>query len=287
MKAMERPDVRTAIASGIALLAAGVAWLVSRARPARFAPAAAGVAGKAGRAIGRVSSRWQARPGARSRHLRQLGSVPLPNLYDLHPEARKETPREIGLRPVDVDEIAGTAVGGVAQRGADFKPLPAFRSHNWEARWQRIRRAVDNLAILPPIDVVRYPPGGRYWVLDGHNRVAAALDVGQVGIDANVTELVPPGQNPSERPGDLAAVLAGTRSLRAAGQGAPLQSVQDDVVLGVPAADGGPAWPVEPAVDPREPAAERVEPAAERVEPPGDEPDEPAPPTTREPAPEA
>jgi hypothetical protein len=156
-------------------------------------------------------------------------------------------------------EIAGTAVAGLDQRGSDFKPLPPFRSQNWAARWQRIRGAIDRLEILPPIDVVRYPPGGKYWVNDGHNRVAAALDVGQVEIDANVTELVPPGQNPSERPDNLAAVLTGTRSLRAAGRGEPIQSLGDEAIAGLegrrrPAEQ--PTWedpvlekPAEPAPD--------------------------------------
>ncbi|HVL54472.1 MAG TPA: ParB/Srx family N-terminal domain-containing protein [Vitreimonas sp.] len=217
---------RATVASGLALVSAGIAWVVA----SILQPTArAGAAG-----MRRFASGWRSRPGARQRDLRRRASRPLPNLYEVHPDARAATPREIGLRSLDLDEIVGTAVGGLAQRGSDFKPLPAFRSSNWEGRWQRIRSAIDRLAILPPIDVVRFPPGGGYWVLDGHNRVAAALDVGQVAIDANVTELVPPGQNATERPDNLAAALTGTRSLRAAGQGGRLQTVEDDVVLGVP-----------------------------------------------------
>lgn len=228
--------------SAAAVAAGAVAWIVARARLER----AARFAATGGRELLR---RWGQRPGGRSRHLRRLAAVPLPNLYDVHPEARSATPREIGLRSIGTDEIAGTAVGGLTQRGGDFKPLRAFQSQNWIARWQRIRNAVDRLAILPPIDVVRYPPGGRYWVTDGHNRVAAALEFGQVEIDANVTELVPPGQNPSERPGNLAAALTGTRSLRAAGQGGRLQTVQDDVVLGVLGREDGSGQA--PPTDPR------------------------------------
>jgi hypothetical protein len=161
--------------------------------------------------------RWEERPGARVRRVRRQGRQPLPYLYDLYPEARNASPRELGIRTIDVDDIAGTAVGGATQRGGDFLPLKAFRSQNWQGRWQRIRLAQDRLAILPPIDVLRY--ADRYWVLDGHNRVAAALYAGQVGIDANVVELVPLGGAPSERPGDLAAVLTGSLALRAAGEG--------------------------------------------------------------------
>jgi hypothetical protein len=142
---------------------------------------------------------------------------PLPNLFDVHPEARLAGTRELGLQTIDVDEIVGTAVAGPAQRGKDFKPLPAFRSRNWEARWQRIRRALDRLEALPPIDVLWTSDG--YWVTDGHNRVAAALENGQIGIDADVRAVQLAGQ-PIRRPtGSLAAALAESGQVEAAGSG--------------------------------------------------------------------
>jgi hypothetical protein len=164
-----------------------------------------------------AARRWDERPGARVRRLRRLSRIPLPYLYDRHPEARRAVPREIGVRTLDLDQILGTAVGGATQRGSDFLPLKPFRSQNWINRWQRIRNAMSRMDVLPPIDVVRY--GDAFWVLDGHNRVAAAKYDGQMEIDANVVELVPPGGRPSERPTSLAPVLLGTRALRAAGQG--------------------------------------------------------------------
>ncbi|HET7471937.1 MAG TPA: hypothetical protein VFJ71_02320 [Candidatus Limnocylindrales bacterium] len=178
---------------------------------------AAGVVGTAVDIAQDAARRWDERPGARVRRVRRLGATPLPYLYAVHPEARQASPRELGLKTIDVDLIAGTAVGGATQRGSDFLPLKPFRSQNWQARWQRIRLASDRLTILPPIDVLLYR--GRYWVLDGHNRVAMALYAGQVGIDANVVELVPPGAKPSERSGALAAVLTESRALRSAGEG--------------------------------------------------------------------
>lgn len=153
----------------------------------------------------------------RARRLRRSNRHPLPNLWEVHPDARVAHARELGLRSVPLDEIAGTAVGGPAQRGADFLPLPRFRSANWRGRWQRIRRAVDGLEVLPPVDLVKYD--GRYWVTDGHNRVAAALYSGQVEIDAVVTALVPQGAAFDEPPATLAEIAADSRAVRAAGSG--------------------------------------------------------------------
>lgn len=171
------------------------------------------------RTLGDAGQRLQDRRRRRRRERREHDNrTPLPSLYEVHPEARGHMRREIGLRSIPLDEIAGTAVAGPAQRGSDFRPMPAFRSANWDARWQRINRAVNELEILPPIDVLR--AGDRYWVEDGHNRVAAALKNGQVEIDAAVTELRPP--NAPIRPREeieLAPMLDRSRELRAAGEG--------------------------------------------------------------------
>ena len=160
---------------------------------------------------------WQERPGARVRRVRRMAAQPLPYLMDVHPEARAARPVQVGLRSIDVADIAGTAVGGGGQRGGDFLPLKQFRGKNWAGRWQRLRRAHDRLETLPPIDVLKY--GGKYWVVDGHNRVGLANYTGQVGIDANITELVPPGARRTEPIISLAPLAAESRSLRTAGTG--------------------------------------------------------------------
>jgi hypothetical protein len=146
-----------------------------------------------------------------------MGRQPLVNLWEAHPEARRVPMRELGLQTIAVSDIAGTAVEGPAQRGGDFLPLRDRRSDDWRARWQRITRAVENLVSLPPVELLRF--ADRYWVVDGHNRVAAALYSGQEAIDAVVYELRLPGTSAGRDRTAIAPYLEGSRNLRAAGSG--------------------------------------------------------------------
>jgi hypothetical protein len=138
-------------------------------------------------------------------------------MWQLQPEARLAAMRELGLRTVPLEQIAGTAVEGPTQRGGDFLPLRELRGDDWRARWQRIRGALDRLETLPPVDLLKV--GDRYWVVDGHNRVAAALYNGQLEIDADVTELRLPGQPSEVAVGNVAPFLEGSRDVREAGSG--------------------------------------------------------------------
>jgi hypothetical protein len=198
-------DGVVAAAGGVASAAEGVA---SAAEP---------IVDRVGQAIEGAGRSWNERPGARVRRVRRMGRNPLANLYELHPEARQAVPVQVGLITIDVDEIAGTAVGGGDQRGGDFLPLKPFRGGNWHGRWQRLRTAQDRLAVLPPIEVVKY--AGGYWVIDGHNRVALALYGGQLSIDATVVELVPPGGRRTEPIQPLTTSAADSRSVRTAASG--------------------------------------------------------------------
>lgn len=179
------------------------------------------VAGPVADAIGSVldiaTQGFSLRQSAVERRLRRLARDPLPNLYELYPEVREASPRELGLRFVPVEDIRGTAVAGAAQRGSDFLPLKPFRGENWEGRWQRIRAANERMEPLPPVDLIKFE--GDYWVVDGHNRVAVTLYSNGVGLDAMVTELVPLDGQTSERPTSLLAFLGETGELRAAVQG--------------------------------------------------------------------
>ena len=155
--------------------------------------------------------------GMAGRIYRAVSPGPLTNLYELHPEVRDASPRELGLRFIPVEEIRGTAVAGHAQRGSDFLPLRQYRGENWQTRFQRINNANRRLKPLPPIDLIKYD--GEYWVVDGHNRVAAALQDNAAGLDAMVTELVPLDGRASERPAVLLPLYGEAQAMRAAAQG--------------------------------------------------------------------
>jgi hypothetical protein len=177
-------------------------------------------------ALGAAANTINELPRMRVRRIRRLARHPLPSLPDLYPESDRARPVVVGLRSLPVDQIRGTAVGGGDQRGGDFLPLRQFRGQNWQARWQRLRRAQDNLAILPPIDVMKYEDG--YWVVDGHNRVALALYGNQPEIDASVVELVPPGATRTEPIGTLEAEVDAARSVRRLTQTEPSHPRADD-----------------------------------------------------------
>ena len=189
---------------------------------ATIADAAAPVIAAARRAI-------DERPGARVRRVRRMASQPLPNLWDEHPETSRASIRELGLRGVPVEQIKGTAVAGPAQRGGDFLPLRDRRGADWRSRWHRILEANERLESLPPVELTKF--GDDYWVVDGHNRVAAALYIGQNEIDAVVQELRLPGM-PVETKPPIASVLEGSLDLRAAGAGKLTRTADRPLDLG-------------------------------------------------------
>jgi hypothetical protein len=144
----------------------------------------------------------------------------LPSLYDHHPAATTALRRPRGVQVVPLDRIVGTA-RHPSQNTADFLPLPGLRGRNWEGRWQRIRRATDDMSILPAVELLKV--GNDYYVADGHNRIAAARQAGGVDVDADVTELMIPGVERSTDPEgehrDAATLLLGADELRQAAAG--------------------------------------------------------------------
>ena len=166
-------------------------------------------------ALRRGRDAWRRRSRATSLR-RQSERDVLPSLFDRHPHASKAPRRRVGLRSVPLEQIVGT-LRRPSQNTADFLPLPRLRGENWRGRWQRIGRATEGLAVLPPIDLLQV--GDEYYVEDGHNRVAAARLAGAVEIDADVTQLIVPGVT---RPGQAtvgAASLVDADVVRRAGSG--------------------------------------------------------------------
>jgi hypothetical protein len=91
--------------------------------------------------------------------------------------------RAVGLRPIPLASIVGTAECSKAKAfDRRFRPPPTSRCR-WERLWVAARRG----APLPPIAVYRV--GDQHFVADGHHRVSVAHSLGMSAIDAEVTEL--------------------------------------------------------------------------------------------------
>lgn len=97
--------------------------------------------------------------------------------------------RSLGLREVPVVAITGSV-------GRTELALPA-RLAEWTAtsRYRGIVEALTRGEILPPVSL--YLLDGRYFILDGHHRVAAARQLGILDIDAEVTEFLPSAELPA------------------------------------------------------------------------------------------
>jgi len=172
--------------------------------------------------LGRARDAWRRRGEDASQRRRDERDV-LPSLFDRYPAATRAPRRRLGLRGVPLKRIVGT-MRHPSQNTADFRPLPKLRGENWRARWQRINRAMDGLAVLPPVDLVQV--GDNYWVEDGHNRIAAARLAGAEEVDADVTQLLLPGVS---RPGQgtfVATTLVDSDVVRHAGQGRHSRTVE-------------------------------------------------------------
>jgi nucleotide-binding universal stress UspA family protein len=96
--------------------------------------------------------------------------------------------RKLGLRTIEINRIVGS-VGRSQELGPDFRPPSRQRRRPDEDRFKRVQSGIAAGREMPPIDV--YKLGFGYYVLDGHHRLAAAVQNGQVDIEANVTEFLP------------------------------------------------------------------------------------------------
>jgi hypothetical protein len=96
--------------------------------------------------------------------------------------------RPLGLRTIEVARIVGS-VDRCTELGLDFRPPVRRRRKHDDDRFNRVRQAMDESSAMPAIDV--YKLGFGYYVLDGHHRVAVAIENDQLEIEANVVEYVP------------------------------------------------------------------------------------------------
>jgi hypothetical protein len=96
--------------------------------------------------------------------------------------------RDLGVRTIEVARIVGS-VDRCLELGSDFRPPERRRRRLDEQRFSHVQQAIDAGLEMPLIEV--YKLGFGYYVLDGHHRVAVALEVGQLEIDAHVVEYVP------------------------------------------------------------------------------------------------
>ena len=91
----------------------------------------------------------------------------------------------LGVRPIRVKRIVGSA-GKAGKLAPNFLPLGAGPA---AANYRSILRVMKAGQDLPPISV--YQIGSRYFVIDGHTRVAAAKELDIEFLDAYVTEALP------------------------------------------------------------------------------------------------
>jgi nucleotide-binding universal stress UspA family protein len=111
---------------------------------------------------------------------------PLRSFYDDAARAGALRQRKLGLRIVELGRIIGS-VGRAPDLGPDFRP--ARRRRGDDERFTRFRAAMEAGERLPPVELDKL--GFGYYVLDGHHRVAAARQLGQLELEADVTEFVP------------------------------------------------------------------------------------------------
>ena len=114
--------------------------------------------------------------------LRRGGRSTLPLLREVSREQRQL--REAGEQFIPVASIVGSVDGASQLFDRNFRPV----SDRARARLGSVLVAMRQGEPLPPIEVWAWR--GKYYVLDGHHRVAAARALGSNYISAHVIEVV-------------------------------------------------------------------------------------------------
>lgn len=108
-------------------------------------------------------------------------SNPLLSLDEVTKRLRAFEQTYVGIRPIRVADIVGT-VSRVGDFDRDFLP----KRSKIQQRWRNVERTYPE-GDFPPIVV--YELDGRYFIVDGHHRVAIARQRGVETIDAEITRL--------------------------------------------------------------------------------------------------
>lgn len=119
--------------------------------------------------------------GRFSRLVRREADTTLVPLDELQQRLRMFEQSYVGIRPIPVDAIVGSA-----DRASDFDDKFLPKTSRARDRWKNLERRFP-AGDFPPIVV--YQVDESYFVVDGHHRVAIAKSKGLATIDAEITRL--------------------------------------------------------------------------------------------------
>jgi hypothetical protein len=104
----------------------------------------------------------------------------------------------VSVLPPRVASIPVARITGSVDKAEELTPtFLSKRDKERSARFRAVRRAMQQGIELPPIQV--YALGRDYYVIDGHNRVAAAIASGVHYLDAEVLECIVPERDPLDQ----------------------------------------------------------------------------------------
>lgn len=116
-----------------------------------------------------------------SRLVKRQGESTLVPLDELQQRLRMFEQSYVGIRPIPVDAIVGSA-----DRASDFDNKFLPKTSRTRERWKHLERRFP-AGDFPPIVV--YQVDESYFVVDGHHRVAIAKAKGVTTMDAEITRL--------------------------------------------------------------------------------------------------
>lgn len=105
---------------------------------------------------------------------------------DIFDKKKPYTLLDAGLRVIEVSKVVGT-LDKCGELDQSFRYITR-KDMGERSRWNRIRDAAGRYEFFPPIDVNFYK--GKYYVVEGNRRVAAAKALEMEFIDANVKEFI-------------------------------------------------------------------------------------------------